>query len=158
MMDGYWASPALTERVIRTDIIDGQRLYRTGDIAYRNLDNDFVYVNRADRVIKRSGVRISLLEISEAFSINDDVSAATSIAFDNDGVIGVATFVVVASPNSPYDLHRRAREILPPTMLPNEIFIIESIPLTSSGKADERRLLTDAGLSPWTLADPSPAP
>ena len=153
-MDGYWESPELTDKVIRDDIIPNNRLYQTGDVVYRDIEGDYVYVNRADRVIKRGGVRISLLEIADAFLKGDDVTAATSIAFDNDGLLGIATFVVVSAETSPTELHRRGRDLLPASMLPDRIEVVESIPLTSSGKTDERRLLTEAGLGPWSFAQP----
>lgn len=153
LMDGYWESPELTEKVFRSDIVVGQRLYQTGDIAYLDTEGNYVYVNRADRVIKRGGVRISLLEIAEAFRRNDEVRMATSIAFDNDGNLGIATFLVVNSEISHIELHRRVQEFLPSSMLPDRIEIVESIPLTSSGKTDERRLLSDVGLSPWVFTD-----
>jgi non-ribosomal peptide synthetase component F len=148
LMDGYWESPELTEKVIHTDIVAGQRLYRTGDVVYLNSEGDYVYVNRADRVIKRGGVRISLLEISDVFRKNNEVSAATSIAFDDDGNLGIATFLVLTSEISHAELHRRARDLLPSSMLPDRFEVVESMPLTSSGKTDERRLLSDAGLAP----------
>jgi len=68
LMDGYWNAPELTARALSTDIVSGETLYRTGDLAYRDLDGNYVYVDRADRVIKRSGVRISLVELSGAIS------------------------------------------------------------------------------------------
>ena len=156
LMNGYWASPALTDKVIRTDVIEGQRVYKTGDIVYRDSQGDFVYVNRADRVIKRSGVRISLLEITDAFCRNSDVNAAASVAFDNGGNLGIVTFVEVTSMASPAELHRGVGEFLPPTMLPDRICVVESIPLTSSGKTDERRLLKEVGLDPWAPTPASP--
>jgi amino acid adenylation domain-containing protein len=148
LMDGYWNSPELTAKVLRTDIVKGQRLYRTGDIVYLDSDGDYVYVDRVDRVIKRSGVRISLLEVTDAFRKITAVSAATSIAFDNDGTLGIATFLVVSSDVSRADLHRRARDLLPASMLPDRIEVVGSIPITPSGKTDERTLLSGAVLVP----------
>jgi acyl-coenzyme A synthetase/AMP-(fatty) acid ligase len=155
LMDGYWKSPELTEKVIHTDIVAGQRLYQIGDVVYLDSEGDYVYVNRADRVIKRGGVRISLLEISDVFRKIDEVSAATSIAFDDDGSLGIATFLVLTSEISHAELHGRARDLLPSSMLPDRIEVVESMPFTSSGKSDERRLLSVAGRVPQVFADPS---
>ena len=52
--------------MLRTDVVAGRTVYRTGDLVYRTDEGDYVYVDRADRVIKRMGVRISLVELAEA--------------------------------------------------------------------------------------------
>ena len=67
-MAGYWANPELTSSVMRRDVVPDEALYRTGDLAYRDDHGDYVYVDRVDRVVKRSGVRISLVELSESMS------------------------------------------------------------------------------------------
>ena len=158
LMDGYWEAPDLTANVIRTDIVHGQRLYRTGDVVYLDSEGDYVYVSRADRVIKRGGVRISLLEISDAFRKIEEVSAATSIAFNNNGNLGIVTFPVLTSEISDVELHKRARTLLPSSMLPDRIEAVKSIPLTSSGKTDEKTLLSIAGLTPLDSVNPSETP
>ncbi len=151
LMDGYWNSPEHTARVLRTDIVKDQRLYRTGDIVYLDSGGDYVYVGRVDQVVKRSGVRISILEVTDAFRKIVVVSAATSITFDNDGSLGIATFLVVSSDVSRADLRRWAKNILPASMLPDHIEIVGSIPLTHSGKTDQSTLLSCAGLAPLIM-------
>ena len=54
------------KEVLRTDIVPGETVYRTGDLVYRDNNGNYVYVDRADRVINRNGLRISLIELSEA--------------------------------------------------------------------------------------------
>ena len=68
-MDGYWGAPELTGSVMRTDVVPGHTVYRTGDLVYRDGRGHYVYVERADRVIKRFGVRISLLELSRRHAL-----------------------------------------------------------------------------------------
>ncbi len=68
LMAGYWANPALSREVMRNDILPGETLYRTGDLAYRDDRGDYVYVDRVDRVVKRSGVRISLVELNASMN------------------------------------------------------------------------------------------
>jgi acyl-CoA synthetase (AMP-forming)/AMP-acid ligase II len=148
LMRGYWGAPALTDEVLRTDVVVGMTLYRTGDLVYRDELGHYVYVDRADRVIKRSGVRISLVELSEAMRSLDGAGAAACIMFDDDGKLGIVAFVVADKPVSALDLHRAARERLPDTMLPNRIELVEELPLTNSSKLNERLLLSEVGLQP----------
>ena len=148
LMDGYWNSPDLSAEVMVTDIVAGERVYRTGDIVYRSSADEYVYVGRADRVVKRSGIRISLVEITDAFSVISGVSNVATVVFDNDGVLGIATFLVVRSEVLQVDLYRQAREILPASMLPDHMLVVDAIPLLASGKTDDRALLVSAGLKP----------
>jgi D-alanine--poly(phosphoribitol) ligase subunit 1 len=152
LMTGYWGAPALTREVLREDVVPGETVYRTGDLVYRDNEGSYVYVDRADRVIKRSGVRISLIELSEAMRSLAGVSAAACVTFDAEGELGIVAFVVTDGPVVASDLLRTARERLPDTMLPNRIVLVEELPLTQSSKLDERRLLAEAGLHPLRSA------
>ena len=145
-MTGYWGAPELTADVLRTDVVPGKTVYRTGDLVYRNASGDYVYVDRADRVIKRIGVRISLVEMGDAMRHLDGVSAAACVAFDDDGQLGIVAFVVADGTVTALELRRATSQHLPDTMLPNRIELVEALPLTPSSKLDERRLLAEAGL------------
>jgi amino acid adenylation domain-containing protein len=148
LMDGYWGAPALTQEVLRSDVVPGEIVYRTGDLVYRDKSGSYVYVDRADRVIKRSGVRISLIELSEAMRNLDGVAAAACVIFDDQGELGIAAFVVTETAVSAPELRQAARERLPETMLPNRIELVQELPMTKSSKLDERLLLAEAGLRP----------
>jgi D-alanine--poly(phosphoribitol) ligase subunit 1 len=147
LMVGYWGAPELTAQVLRTDVVAGEMVYRTGDLVYRTHTGDYVYVDRADRVIKRLGVRISLVELGEAMRGLQGVAAAACVAYDDHGQLGIAAFVVADGPASVLDLRRAAGELLPESMLPDRIEIVDALPLTRSSKLDERRLLAHFGLS-----------
>ncbi len=157
LMSGYWGAPALTAAVLRDDIVPGETVYRTGDLVYRDGAGNFVYVDRVDRVIKRHGVRISLVEVGEALRSLTGVTAAACVAFDQEGETGIAGFVVgdVDEVGDPARLRTEARRLLPDTMLPDRIDVVDDLPMTESSKLDERRLLSGAGLSP-PAASPVP--
>ncbi len=146
LMDGYWEDAALSDSVLRRDIATGQALYRTGDLVFRDDDGNYVYVDRADRVVKRSGVRISLVELGSALSELERISAAVCVSFDNDGDLGIAAFVVADTGLSPRDIRRAASAVLPANMLPDRIEIVTSLPLNRSNTVDESGLLGAAGL------------
>jgi D-alanine--poly(phosphoribitol) ligase subunit 1 len=148
LMTGYWGAPALTEQVLRSDVVPGEVVYRTGDLVYRDQSGSYVYVDRADRVIKRSGVRISLVELGEAMRSLAGVSAAACVTFDDEGELGIVAFAVTDGSLSALELRQAARERLPETMLPNRVVLVEELPMTKSSKLDERLLLAGAGLQP----------
>lgn len=160
LMDGYWNAPVLTNEVLRRDFNGERLLYRTRDIAYRDSEGRYVYVERSDRVVKRGGSRISLAEITRAFQSCAVVHLAMTLAFDDGGTVGIVTFVVRREDLTTSDLHRWVRKRLPSWSLPDRIELIESIPLTKSGKTDEDLLLKSRGLSPvpkvnvpWAIRD-----
>jgi len=157
LMDGYWGAPALTEEVLRSDVVPGEIVYRTGDLVYRDQNGSYVYVDRADRVIKRSGVRISLIELSEAMRSLAGVSAAACVTFDDEGELGIVAFVVTETEVAVSELRQAARERLPETMLPNRIELVRELPMTKSSKLDERLLLAEAGLRPLAPGSTVPA-
>jgi amino acid adenylation domain-containing protein len=147
LMAGYWGAPELTASVMRTDVISGQLVYRTGDIVLRQRDGNYAYVDRADRVVKRRSVRISLVEVSEVMSRLPGVQAATCVIYDNEGELGIAAFVVTEPGRTAEQLRRAAADQLPATMIPDRIELVDELPLASSSKVDERRLLREAGLT-----------
>jgi amino acid adenylation domain-containing protein len=148
LMNGYWNAPELTAEMLRGDVVAGRTLYRTGDLVYRQADGNYVYVDRADRVVKRRGVRISLLELTEAIRQMPAVLDATCATFDDDDGLGIAAFVVMDGADDEGELRRLLRDALPDTMLPDRMISVPGLPMTSSSKVDERALLADAGLDP----------
>jgi acyl-coenzyme A synthetase/AMP-(fatty) acid ligase len=148
LMAGYLNDPARSAAVLRTDVVDGTTVYRTGDLVFRDDRGNYVYVGRSDRVIKRHGVRMSLVEVTEALGGIDGVASAACTTFDLEGDLGVVAFVVPDGELTPVAVRRAASERLPETMLPDQFVLVANLPLTPSSKVDERRLLKEAGLSP----------
>ena len=146
LMDGYWANPELTREVIRNDIVVGHKLYRTGDLAYRDADGNFVYVDRLDRVVKRNGVRISLVELAASLNQMSELSAAVCVIYDRRGSLGIAAFVTTAADVSSLDIRRAATRYIPQTMLPDLIEIVSTLPLNRSNQLDEAALRAATGL------------
>jgi D-alanine--poly(phosphoribitol) ligase subunit 1 len=152
LMAGYLNDPGQTARALREDVVHGTTVYRTGDLAYLDDRGNYVYVGRSDRVIKRHGVRMSLVEVTEALNSIDEVVSAACTTFDQEGSLGVVAFVVPDGELTPLAVRQAAGRRLPDTMLPDHIVLVSDLPLTSSSKVDERRLLREAGLSPANQA------
>jgi non-ribosomal peptide synthetase component F len=149
LMEGYWGDSVLTDAVLRDDIVPGVTLYRTGDLVYRDDLDNYVYADRADRVLKRSGVRISLVELSASMSQVDGVIAAACVAFDWEGELGIVAFVMTAAEIPDVELRQAARGLIPENMLPDRIERVASMPLNRSNQLDESRLLSESGLRPF---------
>ena len=152
LMSRYWGDEDATRRVLRTDLVPGQVLYKTGDLVHRDDPGNYVYRGRLDDVIKRNGVRLSLTEISHVFREHKDVNGATCALMDLGGRSGIAAFVDARPGVTSLDLLDVARELLPPNAVPDEVFVVCSLPLTPQGKVDHRRLLAQVGRAPWQPA------
>lgn len=138
LMDGYWASPELTASVLRDDVVAGTLAYRTGDLV--SVDGGVhTWLDRLDRVVKRRGVRISLAEVSAAFSGAAGVSAAIAVAHGAPPDTEIVAFVVTEAPAGA--VRAAASELLPATMMPDVIEVVGELPVTPAGKIDEERLL-----------------
>jgi len=148
LMDGYWGDPALTAAVLDEDLVPGQVVYHTGDTVYRTGDGNYVYVERRDRVMKRGGTRISLLEMGEAVRRVEGVLAAVCVAFAGaDRQPGIAAFVVTDRTVTATDVRHNVARRLPASMLPDTVVTVDQLPVGSTGKIDEQALLTRAGLN-----------
>jgi len=159
LMDGYWGDPALTATVLDGNLVPGQVVYHTGDTVYRAADGNYVYVERRDRVMKRGGVRVSLLEVGEAVRRIEGVRAAVCVAFTGpDGQPGIAAFVVTDRALTAADVRRNASHQLPASMLPDTVVTVDRLPVGSTGKVDEHALLSHAGLNRGTDPEPGNRP
>ena len=148
LMIGYLGEPTLTTQVIRDDVIGGETVYKTGDLVFRDDQGLYVYFDRADRVVKRNGVRISLVELTKTVQNLSGVSAAVCSAFDDSGQLGNVAFVVPEQTRSPQQLRVEVRTQVPATMIPDRFELVDTLPLTTSNKIDESLLLKRAGLGP----------
>jgi D-alanine--poly(phosphoribitol) ligase subunit 1 len=155
LMEGYWGDRDLTEQVLRDDVVPDELVYRTGDLVYRNSTGEYVYVDRADRVVKRNGVRISLVELDEMIRRLSGVVAVACVLFDDEGAPGIAAFVVTERDVAVSELVSGLRELVPESMLPNRFDFVGALPLTGSNKLDERQLLETANLRARHASDTS---
>ncbi len=153
LMAGYWGDAAQSRAVLTRGVVPGLLCYRTGDLVFRDSDGLYFYVGRRDDVIKRNGVRISLSEVAGALGQVPGVRAAACALFRLEDRPGIVAFVVgdKTAAQCPHDgarLLQELRQQLPPTMIPDQVHFVPELPLTSSGKIDRPRLLSEVGLEP----------
>ncbi|GEM_PF-1247716 len=143
---GYLNRPDLTaERFIPNPFSKngGERLYKTGDLAFYKPDGNIKFVGRVDNQIKFKGFRIELGEIEENIkkhpSVND---AAVIIREDKPGIKKlVGYFSVVKDKNTDgAELRNFLSEILPDYMIPSVFVKLDELPKTPNGKIDRRNL------------------
>ncbi|RZS45025.1 amino acid adenylation domain-containing protein [Herbihabitans rhizosphaerae] len=112
---------------------NGERWYRTGDLGRYWPDGTLEFLGRTDHQVKIRGHRIELGEIDAALSTAPGVTTAVTVVTSTRRL--VAAIVGEAA-----DALRHAREHLPEYMVPDQVHVVDSIPLSSNGKVDRPAL------------------
>ncbi|HWY22625.1 MAG TPA: amino acid adenylation domain-containing protein [Candidatus Acidoferrum sp.] len=151
---GYMQSPSQTAEKFVPDPFakdSGRRMYRTGDMVRYNSQGELEFLHRIDDQIKVRGFRVELGEVEFYVSLVPEViqAAVTYISSPSNPSTSRLVAYVVRKENASLtatDLITRLRSQLPEYMVPNEIVWLESLPLTTTGKVDKKRLPAPEGI------------
>ncbi|MFK7786295.1 MAG: amino acid adenylation domain-containing protein, partial [Crocinitomicaceae bacterium] len=139
---GYLNKPELSkEKFIENPFVEGERLYKTGDLGKWLPDGNLDFIGRKDDQVKVNGYRIELGEIEAALLTNRDVKEAVVLTHDNDGDNQQLVAYFVSSADLSLDkVLSELRKKLPSFMLPSRFVQLDSLPLTPNGKVDKKAL------------------
>ncbi len=142
---GYLGRPELNaERFVVDPFSDNpaSRLYRTGDLVRYRADSEIEFIGRLDNQVKVRGFRIELGEIESVLAQHPHVGEAVVVARKDGGDKHLAAYLVPRAGATPVieEVRDFVRGKLPEHMLPSVFTLLESIPLTASGKVDRRAL------------------
>lgn len=142
--NGYYKREDLTaERFIENPLKQGDRIYRTGDLAKINSAGDLIYLGRVDNQVKFHGFRIELEEIERVIQEKLDLKKAI-VVMRKDDLNEDALFAFLQSDkecNREEDIEK-LREFLPHYMIPSEFIRIQEYPLTANKKINRKYLAT----------------
>lgn len=147
---GYLNRPQLQEeRFVADPFQPGERMYRTGDLARWCSDGQIEYLGRVDRQVKIRGNRVEPGEIENALTGIPGILDAIVVADESEsrGTYLIA-FYVSTDEFDRSMLRARLAQRVPDYLLPAQFCRVETIPLTSSGKADRTALLTTSRQQP----------
>jgi len=120
-------------------------LYKTGDLARYLPDGNIEFLGRVDHQVKIRGFRIELGEVEAILSEYSEICEAVVIARKGEqGENTLAAYLVLNQPPSlsVRELYSFLKEKLPEYMVPSSFAILDTLPLTPSGKVDRRTLST----------------
>ena len=141
LFTGFFRNPEGTEAVLET--VGAERLYRTADQVRVLASGGFLFVGRADDVVKVRGFRVDLSEIERWLSRGPGVRQCIVAPYpDANSAATLLAFVTPADVQPPA-LFAWLRSHLPTYMLPSVIVPIDRFPQTPSGKIDRRGLVAD---------------
>lgn len=137
VMQGYWNDPGATRLALR----DGW--LHTGDIGYLDDTGMLFITDRLKDVIVTGGENVSSLRVEDVLMRSPQVAAVAVVGRPHpswgESVVG---FVVPASAE-PFDvdaLLTHARSELAGYQVPKEIFVVDALPMNSSGKVLKQEL------------------
>ncbi|MET0341860.1 MAG: amino acid adenylation domain-containing protein [Polyangiales bacterium] len=136
----YLARPALTSE--KFVCIDGQRFYRTGDVARMHEDGALELLGRRDFQVQLRGIRVELGGIEHtlvALGLAGQAAVVPERRGDDD--VRLVAFLVDARGDDLATVRRALAERLPEYMLPQAVRVLPAMPLTANGKLDRRALL-----------------
>ncbi|HTQ99106.1 MAG TPA: non-ribosomal peptide synthetase [Candidatus Acidoferrum sp.] len=143
---GYLPTPATITQRFRSDA-DGNRSYRTGDLAHCDESGHWHFGGRNDAQVKLNGHRVELEEIEQSLQQHYSVAQAACVVKHTQADGGGAQLLafVVCKPGMPNRNAQRFNhwlaDTLPAWMLPHRYLIVDALPLTANGKLDRQRLL-----------------
>lgn len=135
----YWGRPDKTAEKFAGDWM------RTGDTAMMDEEGYVFFSARTDDVITSSGYRIGPTEIEECLTGHPDVVMAAAIGVpDPIRTEAVKAFVVLRAGADTEGLEaaliERVRQRISPHLAPREVVVVESLPMTATGKILRRAL------------------
>ncbi len=148
---GYWGDPEKTANAVLMNRLQAhfsEDIYRTGDIVTLDSQGDYSYLGRRDGMIKSRGYRIELGEIEAALYSHTAVKETAVVAIPDEEIGSrIKAFVCTLEPSmlTKADLQNHCASRVPKYMVPELIEFCNSLPKTSTGKVDRKRLAQGNG-------------
>jgi amino acid adenylation domain-containing protein len=137
---GYINNPKLTaDRFITA--ANGERLYRSGDLARYLPNGDLEYVGRLDTQVKLHGYRIELGEIETVMKRSGLVEEAVALLKNLENGFHICVFYsTVFGTDTEERLRKHIDESLPEYMRPMYYMKLDEFPVNENGKIDRAAL------------------
>ncbi|RYZ62674.1 MAG: non-ribosomal peptide synthetase, partial [Chitinophagaceae bacterium] len=163
---GYLNRPDLTaEKFVANPFAVNGLLYRTGDLGKLLPNGEIQCLGRIDQQVKIRGYRIEPEEIEACLLQQPQIGQAVVVTKQRPGGHVALLAYVVQSPGAQNrdlsDFVFRCKEALkkslPAYMVPNEIIVLEKLPVTPNGKID-KNALPDVALNNTKFKDATEQP
>ena len=142
---GYWARPEINQ----TTFLDAW--CRTGDVYRRDEEGYYYFVGRNSDMIKAGGIWVSPAEVEAALVEHPDVMEAAVVGGLSAAGLETTVAFVVAAGGHDIDsdtLLAHCKQRLASFKRPREIFVVDSLPKTATGKIQRFALRTRLGGEP----------
>lgn len=140
LMEGYVGNSAETKK--RLTDLHGVKCYKTGDIAYKNSNDEIFVLGRMDEEIKVNGQRVNLNDI-ECYIMNIESVKSCALLPIPDDIRGTSLvlYAVLQREMTTIEFRHQLETILIKQQVPQEIFIVNDLPVGDSGKISKKKLI-----------------
>ena len=147
VMAGYWNRPDLTDHMLKSGKLPGERVLCTHDLFRTDAEGFLYFVGRTDDIIKTRGEKVSPVEVENALHRIHGVLEAAVVGVP-DALLGEAVCAyVVADPEAHLTAHALrtgSSAFLESYMVPSQIILCEQLPRSPNGKVNKRLLLKES--------------
>ncbi len=144
VMSGYWRDAEATAAAFTAD-----GFVRTGDLGWLDDKGRLRLAGRTKEMYVRGGYNVYPVEVEAALAEHPSVAAVVIVPRSDPvmGEIGVAVVVARNGTDTPNldDLRSFAKDRLAAYKLPEDLMVVEALPLTSMEKVDRRALSESVG-------------
>lgn len=142
---GYLGRAELTrQRFLPDPFVDGELMYRTGDVAAWLADDVLEFHGRSDNQLKIRGFRVEPGEVETFLESQPGVREAVVLgraARSGESELRLEAYVTTdAGSGSVARMRAAAHRVLPGYMVPARILVVDEMPLTTNGKVDRAAL------------------
>ncbi|MEI2454755.1 amino acid adenylation domain-containing protein [Lysobacter firmicutimachus] len=144
LAQGYWGDPGKTAAAFVTHPATGERIYRTGDLGRLLPDGNIELIGRIDAQCKIQGHRVEPGEVEHVLAADPRVKDAVVLVAGEAKQKQLRAFVVLheaAGPSEGESIRASLVDRLPSYLVPAQITVVASLPVTSNGKLDRGALL-----------------
>ncbi len=136
---GYFDDPELT--AARFPVLNGERWYRTGDLAYEDAQGRFHHLGRIDNQVKILGNRVELEEVEAHLReiAGTDLVAAVAWPVSDGRATGIVAFHCALGVTRE-TIREEMKKRVPDYMIPQRVHQLDSLPLGATGKIDRKAL------------------
>ena len=140
---GYYNSLSETEK--KYFMFNKKPAFKTGDLGYKDKNDNFYLVGRNDNIVKMHGYRIDLNEIEKTLNNFSNVYA-TSVFVNKISNTHSELWAALELQNKNVKLNvfeskKKLRKLLPSYMVPKRLLVMPKLPLTINGKLDKKEVL-----------------
>ncbi len=138
VMKGYYKRPEATAEAIGPD-----GWFRSGDLARRDEDGWYYIVDRAKEMIIRGGFNVYPREVEEVLLTHPAISLAAVIGVPHDSHGEEVKAFVILKPGAeatPEEIVEWSRDTMAAYKYPRLVEIVDSLPMTATGKILKREL------------------
>ncbi len=139
---GYLNNPEETaEKFLSNPFIEGERIYKSGDLAKWDENGTLLFFGRVDDQVKIRGNRVELGEVEKKIMEFPTVENAVVVTVENnEGTLRMSAYLVATDKLEMKDVKTFLAQQLPDYMVPSFIQQLDTIPLNANGKINKKAL------------------